>query len=204
MPTRRHGSHGHNPVLLVLPMQAIAADIAGVALVRTERRLDARGGFARWFCDTDLAPELAGTTIRQINHSFTKESGTVRGLHFQKAPYAEKKIIRCLAGEIFDVVVDLRRDSPTFLAWRGFTLSAGDDCAVLIPEGCAHGFQTLSDDVQLLYQHTAPYTPAAEGALRYDDPRIGIVWPLPPQHLSERDLSHPLLPADFKGIESTS
>lgn len=184
-------------------MHAVAADIAGVALVRTERRLDGRGGFARWFCDTDLAAELAGASIRQINHSFTKERGTVRGLHFQTAPYAEKKIIRCLAGEIFDVVVDLRRDSPTFLAWRGFTLRAGDDSAVLIPEGCAHGFQTLSDDVQLLYLHTAPYTPAAEGALRYDDPRIGIAWPLPPQHLSERDLAHPLLAADFKGLEST-
>ncbi|MDB5776806.1 MAG: dTDP-4-dehydrorhamnose 3,5-epimerase [Herbaspirillum sp.] len=182
-------------------MQTTATDIAGVAIVQSGRRLDERGGFARWFCDGELAPELQGAAVRQINHSHSRDRGTVRGMHFQTPPHAEKKLIRCLAGRIFDVVVDLRRGSPTFLAWRGFELAAGDDRALLIPEGCAHGFQTLSDDVQLLYLHTAPYTPAAEGAVRFDDPRIGIAWPLPPQHLSERDMQHPLLAADFSGIQ---
>src|SRR5450830_50475 len=182
-------------------MKTLTTDLSGVLLVETERRSDERGGFARWFCEHDLADALQGATIRQINHSHTVQRGSVRGMHFQYAPHAEKKIIRCLSGKIFDVVVDLRRDSPTFLAWRGFELEAGDDRALLIPEGCAHGFQTLSDDVQLLYLHTALYTPEAEGALRYDDPRIGITWPLPPQHLSPRDLQHPLLQADFSGIK---
>ena len=182
-------------------MRAIPTDIAGVSLVTTDRRGDARGGFARWFCDQDLQAEFQGAAIRQINQSHTLHRGSIRGMHFQYPPFAEKKLIRCLTGKIFDVVVDLRQDSPTFLAWRGFELEAGDDRALLIPEGCAHGFQTLSDDVQLLYLHTALYTPEAEGALRYDDPRIGITWPLPPQHLSPRDLQHPLLQADFSGIK---
>jgi dTDP-4-dehydrorhamnose 3,5-epimerase len=182
-------------------MHATPTDIAGVSIIGTDRRLDERGGFARWFCDQELDAELQGAGIRQINHSHTLHSGTVRGMHFQHPPHAEKKLIRCLSGKIFDVVVDLRQGSPTFMAWRGFTLEAGDDRALLIPEGCAHGFQTLSDDVQLLYLHTALYTPASEGALRFDDPRIGIAWPLPPQHLSPRDLQHPLLQADFCGIK---
>jgi len=181
-------------------MKTVITDIAGVVLIETDRRRDERGGFARWFCDTELADALQGAVIRQINHSHTAQRGSVRGMHFQHAPHAEKKIIRCLAGKIFDVVVDLRRGSPTFLAWRGFELDAGDDRALLIPEGCAHGFQALTDDVQMLYLHTAPYTPAAEGALRCDDPRIAIAWPLPPQNLSARDLKHPLLSADFSGI----
>lgn len=181
-------------------MRTLATDLPGVMLLETDRRRDERGGFARWFCDTDLAEVLQGATIRQINHSHTVQRGSVRGMHFQYAPHAEKKIIRCLSGKIFDVVVDLRQGSPTFLAWRGFELEAGDDRALLIPEGCAHGFQALTDEVQMLYLHTAPYVPAAEGALRFDDPRIAIAWPLPPQNLSERDLQHPLLSADFSGI----
>ncbi|RXZ30979.1 dTDP-4-keto-6-deoxy-D-glucose epimerase [Oxalobacteraceae bacterium CAVE-383] len=182
-------------------MQTTPTDIAGVSMVGTDRRCDERGGFARWFCDQDLQPELNGARIRQINQSHTRHRGTIRGMHFQYPPHAEKKLIRCLAGKVFDVVVDLRQASPTFLAWRGFELEAGNDRALLIPEGCAHGFQTMSDDVQLLYLHTALYTPEAEGALRYDDPRIGIAWPLPPRNLSPRDLQHPLLQADFSGIK---
>jgi dTDP-4-dehydrorhamnose 3,5-epimerase len=182
-------------------MQTVATDIAGVSIVRTERRLDERGGFARWFCARELRDGFQDAGICQINHSHTRHRGTVRGMHFQYPPHAEKKLIRCLSGKIFDVVVDLREASPTFMAWRGFELEAGDDCALLIPEGCAHGFQTLSDDAQLLYLHTAAYAPEAEGALRFDDPAIGIAWPLPPQHLSPRDMQHALLPADFCGIK---
>ncbi|MFL9925547.1 dTDP-4-dehydrorhamnose 3,5-epimerase family protein [Herbaspirillum lusitanum] len=181
-------------------MNTLLTDLPGVLLLETDRRSDERGGFARWFCESDLAAALQGATIRQINHSHTVQRGSVRGMHFQYAPHAEKKIIRCLSGKIFDVVVDLRKDSATFLAWRGFELEAGDDRALLIPEGCAHGFQTLSNEVQMLYLHTAFYTPAAEGAVRFDDPRIAIDWPLPPQNLSERDLLHPFLSSDFSGI----
>ena len=181
-------------------MKALKTPIAGVMLVETERRRDDRGGFARWFCAHDLADVLQGAAIAQINHSHTVERGSVRGMHFQYPPHAEKKLIRCLSGKIWDVVVDLRRDSPSFLQWCSVELEAGDDRALLIPEGCAHGFQTLTDEVQLLYLHTAFYTPAAEGALRFDDPRIAIDWPLPPKNLSARDLQHPLLPADFPGI----
>jgi len=181
-------------------MKTLPIDMPGVLLIETDRRSDQRGGFARWFCEHELADVLHGASIRQINHSHTVQRGSVRGMHFQYAPHAEKKIIRCLAGRIFDVVVDLRQGSPTFLGWRGFELEGGDDRALLIPEGCAHGFQTLTDEVQMLYLHTAFYTPTAEGALRFDDPRIAIDWPLPPQNLSERDSQHPLLPADFSGI----
>lgn len=182
-------------------MKAQSTGIAGVMLVETARHGDPRGSFARWFCDQDLHEAMQGAAIRQINQSSTSQRGTVRGMHFQYPPHAEKKLIRCLSGKVFDVVVDVRQASPTFLAWRGFTLEAGDDRALLIPEGCAHGFQALTDEAQLLYLHTAPYAPGAEGALRHDDPRIGIAWPLPPQNLSPRDLQHPPLPADFSGIK---
>lgn len=112
----------------------------------------------------------------------------------------KKKLIRCIAGSVFDVVLDLRRGSPTFLQWRAVELAAGDDRAILIPEGCAHGFQALSADASLLYLHTAAYAPATEGGVRHDDPRAAIAWPLPPKNLSPRDRQHPLLASDFDGI----
>jgi dTDP-4-dehydrorhamnose 3,5-epimerase len=181
-------------------MQMTLLEVPGAALIETERKGDARGSFARWFCQNELAGLLQDAVIRQINHSFTRERGTIRGMHFQHPPAAEKKIVRCLAGAILDVIVDLRCTSPTFMAWRGFELSAENDRALLIPEGCAHGFQTLTDDVQLLYLHTAVYDPPLEDGLRYDDPRLNIAWPLPPTQVSQRDLRHPLLADDFNGI----
>lgn len=174
--------------------------IAGAVVVSSVRRGDARGGFARWFCEDELASVLGSSRIVQINNSVTAEPGSVRGMHFQYAPHAEKKLIRCIAGRVFDVVLDLRRGSPTFLQWRAVELAAGDDRAILIPEGCAHGFQALSADASLLYLHTAAYAPAAEGGVRHDDPRAAIAWPLPPKNLSPRDLQHPLLASDFDGI----
>ena len=149
---------------------------------------------------TDLADTLRGAVIRQINHSHTVQRGSVRGMHFQHAPHAEKKIIRCLTGKIFDVVVDLRRGSPTFLAWRGFELEAGDDRALLIPEGCAHGFQVLEPDSELLYLHTAAFCAQAEAGVGCQDPSLGITWPLPVTGLSARDASHPPIASGFKGI----
>lgn len=175
--------------------------IAGAVVISSTRRGDERGSFARWFCEEELATVWGDHRIMQANNSVTAEPGSVRGMHFQHAPHAEKKLIRCLAGRVFDVVLDLRAASPTFLQWRAVELAAGDDRAILIPEGCAHGFQALETDSSLLYLHTAMYAPQAEGGVRHDDPRAAIAWPLPPRNLSLRDLQHPLLPPDFDGIK---
>jgi dTDP-4-dehydrorhamnose 3,5-epimerase len=124
----------------------------------------------------------------------------VRGLHYQRPPQAEAKWVRCLKGRVFDVAVDLRRGSPTFLKWHAVELDGVSMNALLIPEGCAHGFQVLEPESELLYLHTATYTPGLEGAARYDDPRLAIRWPLPVTDLSERDRTHPLLDDSFEGI----
>lgn len=176
-------------------------DISGAAVLETERRVDERGSFARWFCQRELSPLLGEADICQVNHSHTIQQGCIRGLHFQHAPAAEMKIVRCLSGRLFDVLVDLRRDSPTFLQWRGVELCAEKGNALLIPQGCAHGFQALTDEVQLLYLVNAFYEPALEGGIRFDDPRVGIAWPLPPAQVSVRDREHPLLADDFVGIQ---
>ena len=175
--------------------------IAGVYRLNARWIGDHRGGFARLFCQTEFEPYLAHDAIRQINHSINRERGTIRGLHYQKPPHAETKIVRCIAGRILDVVVDLRRGSPTFLRWLGVELSAENRQALLIPHGCAHGFQTLADDCELLYLHTADYTPGAEGGIRHDDPRLGIEWPFAPINLSARDAEHPLISPEYVGIE---
>lgn len=182
-------------------MHTVATDIPGAFLLHSTRLGDARGSFARLFCSSDLAGPLGHRHIAQINHSFSAERGTLRGMHYQLPPAAEMKIVRCMAGRIWDVILDLRTQSPTFLQWRAFELDAQRDEALLIPEGCAHGFQTLSDDVQLLYLHTAPYNRELERGIRFDDPRIAIEWPLAPGNISPRDLLHPLLTSDFPGIE---
>lgn len=181
-------------------MNTIDTDIAGIYTITTTRYGDVRGSFARLFCEKELASVLYEQHICQINHSYTAACGSVRGMHFQYAPHAETKIVRCLQGKIFDVVIDLRHGSETFLQWRGFVLSQDADDALLIPPGCAHGFQTLTDDVHLLYVHTGFYTPSAEGGVHVNDPRIGIVWPLPIENLSERDQQHLLLPEDYAGM----
>ena len=124
----------------------------------------------------------------------------MRGLHYQNPPQAEMKIVRCLRGRVFDVAVDLRFGSPTFLHWTACELCPGGGRALAIPEGCAHGFQVLEPDTELLYLHTAFYTPAAEGAVRFDDPRVAVAWPLAPRDLSARDQNHPYLNEQFQGI----
>lgn len=161
---------------------------------------DARGRFTRLFCEQELAPARADLHFAQINWSQTQGLGTVRGLHYQTAPAAEAKLIRCLQGRVFDVAVDLRADSPTFLHWHAVELSEDNDRALFIPEGFAHGFQALSDEAHLLYMHTASWTPACESGLRHDDPRLAIAWPLPVAQCSERDRRHPLIDASFTGI----
>lgn len=174
--------------------------LAGLKRVERQRLGDNRGFLARLFCAEELAEAGWTESIAQINHSYTAKRGTVRGLHFQLPPHAEMKLVSCIRGEVWDVAVDLRAGSPTFLHWHAEHLSADNGRALLIPEGLAHGFQALTDDVELLYCHSRPYAAHAEGGLNPTDPRLGIPWPLAVSHLSARDQAHPLIDADFKGI----
>lgn len=175
--------------------------LAGVYVV--ERRLlgDERGFLARLFCAETL--KAAGWTkpVAQVNHTLTTACGTVRGMHYQRPPHSESKLVSCVRGSLFDVVVDLRAGSPTFLRWHGERLSAENRRAMLVPEGCAHGFQTLSDYCELVYVHSAPYVAASEGALNAVDPRLAIAWPEPIAERSPRDAAHPWIGEDFVGIE---
>jgi len=161
---------------------------------------DSRGYLERMFCLQELEEILASQHIAQINHTLTASRGTVRGMHFQRPPHAETKFVSCLRGEVFDVAVDLRRDSPTFLRWHGEILSADNHRTLVIPEGFAHGFQTLCDDCEMLYLHTDAYHAEAEGGVNALDPRLSIDWRLPVERLSARDASHPMLNNDFSGI----
>lgn len=163
---------------------------------------DERGWLERMFCTTDLANILGSRTVAQVNRTLTTLATTVRGMHYQVPPSAETKIVSCLRGAIFDVAVDVRRESPTFLAWHGEVLSAENRRSLFVPEGLAHGFQTLEADTEVLYFTTAAYEPAAERGIHPLDPRLGIAWPRPVGRLSERDAGHPALGPDFEGIQA--
>lgn len=176
--------------------------ISGLHILERKPVGDDRGYLERLFCAAELQPILSGKTIAQINHTLTANRGTVRGMHFQYPPHAETKFVSCLRGEVFDVAVDLRNNSPTFLHWHAEILSANNHRTLIIPEGFAHGFQTLSDNCEMLYFHTAPYHPGAEDVLNVHDPRLGISWPLPVTGLSPRDAGHPLLNNGFTGVTS--
>jgi dTDP-4-dehydrorhamnose 3,5-epimerase len=174
--------------------------LPGLQLVRRKPIGDARGQFARFFSAEIFLDAGFGPAISQINHSRTARIGAVRGLHFQHPPHAEAKVVTCFKGRVFDVAVDLRQGSPTFLQWQGFLLSAEEPTSLLIPEGFAHGFQTLEPDCELLYLHSAPYRPEAEGGLDAIDPALAIAWPLEITERSERDQAHPRLRPDFEGL----
>jgi dTDP-4-dehydrorhamnose 3,5-epimerase len=173
--------------------------IPDLNIATTPWHRDARGAFGRLYCDVALRPVLGQRKIVQINLSHTRQRGTVRGLHFQRGTSAELKCVRCLRGLAWDVAVDLREGSPTYLRWLAVQLSPEEGNMVIIPEGFAHGFQALADDTELLYLHTAHYAAAAEAGVRYDDPQLAIGWPLPAQCLSDRDLSLPFLGAQMPG-----
>lgn len=175
-------------------------ELPGLKIVQSIPHRDARGAFVRLYCAGELEPLLGARQVLQINLSTTGEVGAVRGLHFQRPPHAEMKMIRCLRGRVWDVAVDLRADSPTFLKWKAVELVHDDSQMVVIPEGFAHGFQALEPSSQLLYLHTAFYQPSSEDGIRYDDPRLAIGWPLPPRDLSPRDLGHSLLLPEFTGV----
>jgi dTDP-4-dehydrorhamnose 3,5-epimerase len=174
--------------------------IAGVAIIHSEPFKDSRGFFNRIFCQKELEAIRPNIVIAQINHSMTKIKGTIRGLHFQYPPYSEMKIVRCIKGSIFDVAVDLRKDSPTFLHWYGEILSAENMKAFVIPEGCAHGIQSLEDNTEMIYISASPFCREAEDGIRYDDPKVSIQWPLDRTIISEKDLSYSFIPNDFEGI----
>jgi dTDP-4-dehydrorhamnose 3,5-epimerase len=174
--------------------------IAGVRLIRLTPHEDVRGAFTRLFCRRELE-SLGMAPMVQINHSLTRQVGTVRGMHFQRPPQAENKLVACLRGRVFDVVVDLRAGSPTFLKWHGVELAEGMGRMLFVPRGVAHGFQVLEADSELLYLHDAFYAPELEGAVNPLEPRIAIAWPLPVSQLSDRDRSRPFLADDFRGLE---
>ena len=159
---------------------------------------DARGSLSRLFCEAELHAAGWHEPIAQINHTMTMKTGTVRGLHYQNAPHAEMKLVSCLHGEVWDVAVDLRPGSATFLNWYGALLSIDNGRALLIPEGFAHGFQALCDRVELLYCHSSPYVPESEAGLDALDERLAIVWPLPVAFRSERDIGLPAVNMHFR------
>lgn len=165
--------------------------LAGLKLVRRQRLGDSRGFLSRLFCAEELAGAGWDGPVAQVNHSRTARRGTVRGMHFQRAPHAEAKLVSCLRGEVFDVAVDLRPASPTFGRWHASRLSADNGCALLVPAGFAHGFQAQCDDVELLYCHSTAHAPQAEGGLNAQDASVAIAWPLPVSELSARDASLP-------------
>lgn len=165
----------------------------GLMIVQRKKLEDARGFLQRVYDQQALSTILAGRQLAQINHTLTRLRGTVRGMHWQRAPHAEAKLILCLRGEVFDVAVDVRPQSPTYLRWHAEVLSAANGRALFIPEGFAHGFQAMTDDCELLYLHTAAYAPHAEAGAHPLDVALAISWPLPVTNLSARDASHPPL-----------
>jgi dTDP-4-dehydrorhamnose 3,5-epimerase len=166
--------------------------IEGVVVVDLEPYTDERGLFARVWCEEEAAALGLNAHLSQCSISRNPRAGTLRGLHFQRAPHEEAKLVRCTRGAIFDVAVDLRAESPMHTHWFGVELSAENGRALYIPEGCAHGFQTLVDDCELLYLISYPYTPGAGSGVRWDDPAFGIEWPAAPERtIGERDRAWP-------------
>ena len=175
--------------------------IAGLQVIQRQPLGDERGFLERMFCSEELESVIGSREVVQINHTKTAKTGTVRGMHFQHPPHAEMKLVSCLRGEVFDVAVDLREGSSTFLQWLAEILSEDNHKTFAIPEGFAHGFQALSDGCELLYFHTAAYQPEAEAGLNALDERLAIKWPLLIAERSMRDQQHPTLTGDFAGIK---
>ncbi|MEM0913170.1 MAG: dTDP-4-dehydrorhamnose 3,5-epimerase [Planctomycetota bacterium] len=165
--------------------------IHGSLIVDVERRGDARGSFARRYCVDELAAAGLRDTPVQWNYSDNAETGTLRGLHYQVAPHGDAKYLMCIVGEVFDVMVDMREDSPTYGRWHGERVSANNQRAVYIPEGCAHGYMALADGAAVLYAAFGRYAPDAERGVRWDDPSVGIDWPMRPTSVSEKDQRWP-------------
>ena len=174
--------------------------LSGVYVIERKPLGDSRGFLERLYCTDELKAVGFDTGPVQINRTFTQAKGTLRGLHFQHAPKAERKIISCLKGKVFDVAVDLRKGSPSFLQWFGTELSEENNRSLVIPEGCAHGFQTLLDDCALLYFHSKAYAPEYEAGYHFADETLAIAWPLKPNTLSGRDNALPVIEENFEGL----
>ena len=180
-----------------------ATPLAGLNVIERSVRDDARGFFSRVFCADEFAVlglHEHAKSIAQINHSHTRRRGSVRGLHFQHPPHADAKVVTCLRGEVFDVAVDLRHDSPTYLNWHAEVLSAANHRSLAIPRGFAHGFQALTDDCELVYLHSQPYVPAADDGFRPSDPALAVAWPLPFTDVSARDAGFAPINPTFAGL----
>ncbi len=172
-------------------MQFTKTGLEGAFIIDIQEISDPRGFFARGWCQREFEENGITANISQANISFNREKGTLRGLHYQKAPYEEAKLVRCTKGAIFDVAVDIRPDSSTFGKWVGAELTAQNHRMLLVPEGFAHGFQTLEDNTEVFYQVSEFYTPESEGGARYDDPAFGINWPIEVSVLSDKDANWP-------------
>ena len=182
-------------------MKFYPTPLADLFVAESKVLADERGSFMRLYCEPSQQEELGfKKEIVQINRSITKKKGTLRGLHYQKSPALEGKMVRCTRGRVYDVAIDLREGSATFLQHFSIELDGAGGQALMIPEGFAHGFQTLEDDCEMLYLHTAAYAKEHEGGLRYDDPPLQIIWPLAVTSISPRDMAFPPIEKDFKGI----
>jgi len=175
--------------------------LEGMFVVQRRPIEDHRGFFSRFFSADEFREVGFTKSVAEINHSFTRKKGAVRGLHFQYPPHAEVKIVSCLRGEIFDVAIDIRKNSPTFLHWHSEIITAANQRSLLIPEGFAHGFQSLTDNVELIYLSSEFYNPEYERGLRFDDPALRIEWPLPADVISIKDQSYSFVDNYFEGIE---
>lgn len=174
---------------------------SGLWIVEQERRSDERGWLSRTYCKNDFKQiDFSGEWV-QHNHTLTRKAGSIRGMHYQLPPYSETKLVRCIVGSIYDVVIDLREGSPTFLKHYAVELSAENGKMLFIPNGFAHGFQSLTDNVELVYCHSEFYESGYEAGLHYSDPQLHIQWPLPVSMISERDQSHKLIENNFTGIK---
>jgi dTDP-4-dehydrorhamnose 3,5-epimerase len=171
-------------------MKFIPTPLAGAYTIEPEKREDDRGFFARAFCVNEFDVHGLDRNIVQINNSLSKDKGTLRGIHYQLAPKAETKIVRCIRGSLYDVIVDLRPDSPTFLKWFGAELSAENRTMMFVPKGFGHAFITLEENTEAFYMVTEFYAPEHERGLRWDDPAIGIQWPAEPVIISDKDRNH--------------
>lgn len=180
--------------------EIIPLPLEGLQKITRQYLGDHRGFFSRIFCAEELSSAGWHKPVSQINHTQTAKQGSVRGMHFQLPPYAEAKLVTCIRGEVWDVAVDLRKNSPTFLRWHAQHITAENGTALLIPEGFAHGFQTLTADAELLYCHSAPYISSAEGGLNPQDPALAITWPLAITEISNKDGNHPMLNAEYSGV----
>ncbi len=181
-------------------MNFTSTKLKGAYIIDPASIKDDRGMFMRTYCKKEFSSIGFNGEWVQMNHSVSFKKGTIRGMHFQKYPFGEVKLVKCIKGSILDVIVDMRKDSSTYLKWIGHELTAENKRMLFIPEGFAHGFQALSDDTELIYHHSNFFNIEAEAGLLYNDPMLAIEWPLELTSISKRDLSHSLINKDFKGV----